>query len=152
MAISREEAAALCAQVYALVKECPAGRVTTYGALGAVLGHPRGARMIGWIMNVTPRALNVPAHRVVSKEGALTGGWAFGSRENMRRLLEAEGVAFSATGRVEMARHLWDPQRDLSEEQRAAALRSAHAAQVLPPAHLLRQLNDDPASPFKDPA
>ena len=148
MAISREEAAALCAQVYALVKECPAGRVTTYGALG----HPRGARMIGWIMNVTPRALNVPAHRVVSKEGALTGGWAFGSRENMRRLLEAEGVAFSATGRVEMARHLWDPQRDLSEEQRAAALRSAHAAQVLPPAHLLRQLNDDPASPFKDPA
>ena len=45
MAISNEETAKLCAQVYALVRACPSGRVTTYGGLGKAVGYPRGARM-----------------------------------------------------------------------------------------------------------
>ena len=83
MAITNEDAAKLSSQVYALVRACPPGRVTTYGALGKALGHPRGARMIGWIMNETPDRLSVPAQRVISKDGTLTGGWAFGGVEAM---------------------------------------------------------------------
>jgi methylated-DNA-protein-cysteine methyltransferase-like protein len=149
MTISREEAAGLCSRVYALVRACPAGRVTTYGWLAAALGYPRGARMVGWIMNVTPRSLDVPAHRVISKDGALTGGWAFGSRERMQSLLEAEGIGFTPQGRVDMARFGWDPVRDLNEQERQAILDGAASLTVVPPAGLLRQLSEDPASPFK---
>src|SRR5205085_5747630 len=83
LAITNEDAAKLSSQVYALVRACPAGRVTTYGAIGKALGHPRGARMIGWIMNETPDRLAVPAQRVISKDGTLTGGWAFGGVEGV---------------------------------------------------------------------
>jgi methylated-DNA-protein-cysteine methyltransferase-like protein len=149
MAISREEAAALCARVYAFVRACPSGRVTTYGWLAAALGYPRGARMVGWIMNVTPRSLDVPAHRVVGKDGALTGGWAFGSRERMQSLLEAEGIVFTPQGRIDMSRFGWDPSRDLDDAQRQTVLEGAATLIVLPPARLLGQLSGDPASPFK---
>ncbi len=150
MAITRDEAARLCANVYALVKACPSGRVTTYGWVAAALGYPRGARMVGWIMNVTPQALDVPAHRVVGKDGALTGGWAFGSRERMQHLLEAEDVTFTPQGRVEMARYAWDPTRDLDEESLKAVIEGAATLNVLPPAGLLRLLSEDAASPFKN--
>ncbi len=49
-----EQIAMLSARVFALVRACPAGRVTTYGALAKTVGYPRGARMVGWIMNETP--------------------------------------------------------------------------------------------------
>ncbi|MDE3230279.1 MAG: MGMT family protein, partial [Chloroflexota bacterium] len=82
--VTRDEVARLMARVYALVRACPAGRVTTYGAIGAALGYPRGARMIGWIMNETPKDADIPAQRVVSAKGVLTGSWAFGQRGRMR--------------------------------------------------------------------
>ncbi len=148
MAIGTEEAAALCARVYALVKACPAGRVTTYGLLGAALGYAQGARVVGWIMNETPAALEVPAQRVVSKDGTLTGGWAFGGQEQMRALLEAEGVGFDAKGRVNMKAHEWDPARDLDDAERERVLADAVNLPVEPSANLLRLLNRDPASPF----
>ena len=151
MAISTEDAARLCAQVYALVKACPPGRVTTYGALGAALGYPRGARMVGWIMNVTPKELAVPAQRVVSKDGTLTGGWAFGGKEQMRALLEAEGVTFDDRGRVAMRRHERNPATDLDDAERERILAGAADLAVEPPVQLLRQLNRDPASPFSEP-
>ena len=151
MSITREEAAQLCAEVYALVRACPTGRVTTYGWLAAALGYTRGARMVGWIMNVTPRALDVPAQRVVGKDGALTGGWAFGSRDRMQALLQAEGVVFTADGRVDMARCGWDPSHDLDAGARQTIREGAGALTVLPPARLLGQLNEDAASPFRDP-
>ena len=150
MAIGTEDAAALCARVYALVAACPAGRVTTYGALGAALGYPRGARMVGWIMNATPDHLAINAQRVVSKDGTLTGGWAFGGAEAMRALLEAEGVGFDAKGRVNMRAHEWDPGRDLDEAERERILAGSGAYTAEPPAQLLRLLNRDPASPFAE--
>lgn len=150
MAITTAEAAALCARVYALVQPCPAGRVTTYGAIGAALGYPRGARMIGWIMNATPGALGVPAQRVVGKDGTLTGSWAFGGVDAYRALLESEGVSFDDKGRVNMRRHEWDPNRDLTDDDRERILAASAALVVEPPATLLRLLNRDPASPFKD--
>src|SRR3989449_4448625 len=112
---TQKQVATLKAQVFALVNACPAGRVTTYGWIGKALGYPRGARMIGWIMNETPQG--VPAQRVINSKGELSGSWAFGQRGRMRQLLEAEGIVFSADERVDMKRYGWDPSRDLSEEE-----------------------------------
>ena len=148
MAISNGEAAKLCAQVYALVRACPAGRVTTYGGIGKAVGFPRGARMIGWIMNETPDRAGIPAQRVIAKDGKLSGGWAFGGVEAMRGLLEGEGVTFDEQGRARMKVHEWDPTRDLSEDELAALLAAADPASYQPPVGLLRLLNRDPASPF----
>ncbi len=150
LAIGTDEAAALCARVYALVAACPAGRVTTYGAIGAALGYPRGARVVGWIMNATPDHLAIGAQRVVSKDGTLTGGWAFGGADRMRALLEAEGVTFDEKGRVRMRAHEWDPSRDLDDAERERLLANAGAYSVEPSAQLLRLLNRDPASPFAE--
>ncbi len=95
--------------VYALVDRIPRGMVTTYGALAMSLGDPRKAREVGWALHAKPKEVAAPAHRVVNREGRLSGGWAFGGQEVQRALLEAEGVTFLPDGRVDMARHLWDP-------------------------------------------
>lgn len=150
MSITKEETASLSARVYALVKACPQGRVTTYGWIAGALGYPRGARMVGWIMAATPAHLNVPAQRVIGKDGTLTGARAFGARDRMRKLLEADGVPFGEDGRVDMQRYGWDPQRDLTPDELDAILASAKNLKASPPENLIRQLNDDPASPFKD--
>jgi methylated-DNA-protein-cysteine methyltransferase-like protein len=147
--ITRDRAALLMAQVYAIVRACPVGRVTTYGAIGAALGYPRGARMIGWIMNETPKGSDVPAQRVVSAKGELTGSWAFGQRGRMRQLLEAESVAFTDAGAVAMKQYSWDPRRDLTQEQLGSLVSGASTAQIEVSDNLMRLLRDDPASPFR---
>ncbi|HEX8981255.1 MAG TPA: MGMT family protein [Ktedonobacterales bacterium] len=147
--ITRDRAAQLMAQVYALVRACPEGRVTTYGAIGAVLGYPRGARMIGWIMNETPKGSDVPAQRVVSAKGLLTGSWAFGQRGRMRQMLEAEGITFDEEGAVDMKRHTWDPRTSLSQSERESLINDASSSGMEVSDNLMRLLRDDPASPFR---
>ncbi len=147
MAISTEDAAALCARVYALVRACPPGRVTSYGAIGKVLGHPRGARMIGWIMNESPEG--VPAQRVINSKGELSGSWAFGQRGRMRQLLEAEGIVFSPDERVDLKRYGWDPSRDLTEEELKRILDNADSTSATPSQRLLNLLQNDTASPMR---
>ena len=49
----------------------------------------------------------VPCHRVVNREGRLAPAFAFGGVDEQRRMLEAEGVAVSPEGYVDMAQHLW---------------------------------------------
>lgn len=142
-----EQTARLMDQVFALVRACPVGRVTTYGWIGKALGYPRGARMIGWIMNETPEG--VPAQRVINSKGELSGSWAFGQRGKMRKLLEAEGITFSDDERVDLKRYGWDPSRDLSAEELKhivdqAANPSAHASP-----RLLSLLRNDMASPLR---
>jgi methylated-DNA-protein-cysteine methyltransferase-like protein len=143
---TNEKAGTLKAQVFALVRACPAGKVTTYGWIGKALGYPRGARMIGWIMNES--AEGVPAQRVINSKGELSGSWAFGQRGRMRNLLEAEGVTFSENERVDLKRYGWDPSRDLSEEELQRIL--ADATSVAPSPRLLNLLQNDAASPFRD--
>ena len=142
-----EQTATLKAQVYALVQACPAGRVTTYGWLGKAVGYPRGARMIGWIMNESPEG--VPAQRVINSKGELSGSWAFGQRGRMRQLLEAEGILFSADERVDLKRYGWDPSRDLTEEELKRILDNAHSTSVTPSQRLLNLLQNDAASPMR---
>lgn len=149
--VTQEEVATLVAKVYALVRACPAGRVTTYGWIGATLGYPRGARMIGWIMNESPRWESVPAQRVISAKGELTGSWAFGQRGRMRQLLETEGVTFNPEGLVDVKRYGWDPRRDLNDTEREQILTTAAQQRdtVEVSDRLMALLLDDPASPFR---
>src|SRR5881397_3909936 len=138
-----EQTATLKAQVYALVQACPAGQVTTYGWLGKALGYPRGARMIGWIMNETPEG--VPAKRVINSKGELSGSWAFGQKGRMRKLLEAEGIGFSENERVDLKRYGWDPSRDLSEEELRNILNNASDVHYEVSERLLGLMRNDPA-------
>jgi methylated-DNA-protein-cysteine methyltransferase related protein len=142
-----DQVATLKAQVFALVKACPSGRVTTYGWIGRAIGYPRGARMIGWIMNESPNG--VPAQRVINSKGELSGSWAFGQSGTMRQLLEAEGIVFSAEERVDMKRYGWDPSRDLTEEELKHILNDALNAPVKASERLLYLMRTDPASPLR---
>ena len=103
--------------------------------------------MIGWIMNETPEG--VPAQRVINSKGELSGSWAFGSPDRMRQLLEAEGIIFSADGRVDLKRYGWDPSRDLSEEELGRILGDADTTSVAINTRLLSLLRNDPASPLR---
>ena len=143
-----DQVATLKAQVFALVKACPSGRVTTYGWIGKALGYPRGARMIGWIMNESTNG--VPAQRVINSKGELSGSWAFGQSGTMRQLLEAEGIVFSAEERVDMKRYGWDPTRDLTEEALQHILDEATSTPVKASERLLYLMRTDPASPLRN--
>jgi methylated-DNA-protein-cysteine methyltransferase-like protein len=96
-------------EVYALVRSIPVGKVTTYGTIALALGTPRRARQVGQALAGMSEYDDAPAHRVVNCSGVLTGEHAFGPPGTMRSLLEAEGVTFREDGRVDMARHAWEP-------------------------------------------
>lgn len=142
-----EQGETLLARVFALVRACPAGRVTTYGALAKAVGYPRGARMVSWIMNETPEG--VPAQRVINSKGELSGSWAFGSPNLMRQLLEAEGIDFSEDGRVDLKRYGWEPMRDLSSEELQGILDHANDRQYEASTKLVNLMRNDPASPLR---
>jgi methylated-DNA-protein-cysteine methyltransferase-like protein len=144
---TREQTTDLMARVFAVVRACPAGRATTYGWIGKALGYPRGARMIGFIMHECPK--DVPAQRVINSKGELTGSWAFGERDRMRRLLETEGIVFNESGHVDLKRYGWDPSRDLSPIELTEILAAASDSDVTVNPRLLHLLRDDPASPFR---
>ena len=140
------------AEVFALVRACPAGRVTTYGWLAAAIGMPGHARLVGWIMNGIPAEARVPAHRVVNRAGVLTGAWAFGHPDTMAGLLRAEGVAFDDKGRVVMKQHAWDPLADLDSDELAEILAGALADAANLPApsdDLPEALRRDVSGPFR---
>ncbi|MGZ3618082.1 MAG: MGMT family protein [Ktedonobacteraceae bacterium] len=143
-----EQAATLAARVFALVRACPVGRVTTYGWLAKTVGYPRGARMVGWIMNESPQG--VPAQRVINSKGELSGSWAFGQSDTMRQLLEAEGIVFSSNDRVDMKRYGWDPTRDLTEEALKQILDDASNSPFKPSERLIYLMRTDPASPLRN--
>ncbi|GCE45574.1 methylated-DNA-protein-cysteine methyltransferase-like protein [Thermosporothrix hazakensis] len=140
----------LMQRVFALVQACPPGRVTTYGWLAKAIGYPKGSRMVGWIMHEASGG--VPAQRVINSKGELSGSWAFGERGKMRRLLEDEGVVFSANDRVDVKRYGWDPLRDLSEDERERIFAEAAALPVTVSRRLLLLLRTDAASPLRDQA
>jgi len=143
----QEHVTTLLARTFALVKACPAGRVTTYGWIGKALGYPRGARMIGWFMHESPAG--VPAQRVINSKGELSGSWAFGSPDRMRQLLEEEGIVFSEQGRVDMKRYGWDPSHDLSQEELRSILEEASQTHYEASPKLLGMMRRDPSSPLR---
>jgi methylated-DNA-protein-cysteine methyltransferase-like protein len=143
---SSQQVSELAARVFALVRACPIGRVTTYGWLAKSVGYPRGARMVGWIMNETPEG--VPAQRVINSKGELSGSWAFGERGRMRQLLEDEGIVFTDE-HVDLKRYGWDPSRELSAEELKRILDDAAGDSVGVSEKLLYLMQHDVASPFR---
>ena len=88
----------------------PKGRVTSYGAIARYLGSGRSARMVGWAMNVSHQQHPpVPAHRVVNRNGQLSGKMHFGDPEQMERLLQKEKIQVIADTIVDFDQHFWDP-------------------------------------------
>lgn len=99
----------------------PYGRVTSYGAIARYLGTAGSARMVGWAMNhstvvppyvagkshINPQA--VPAHRVVNRNGMLTGKHHFGGSDIMRQLLESEGIEIIDDKVQNFEKLFWDP-------------------------------------------
>ena len=79
-------------RVYAVVRQVPCGKVTTYGAIARFLGAPKSARTVGYAMNAAHHLEDVPAHRVVNRIGMLTGKHHFGGINTMQQLLESEGI------------------------------------------------------------
>lgn len=101
-------------QVFAVVRLIPKGRVTSYGAIAAALGTKLSARMVGWAMNASHITKpKVPAHRVVNRNGLLSGKMHFRYPEQMQELLEKEGVKVVDDQVQDFGERFWDPAKEL---------------------------------------
>ncbi len=100
--------------VYAVARQIPPGRVTSYGAIAACLGTKLSARMVGWAMNGSDKVKpTVPAHRVVNRVGLLSGKINFKPPEKMEQLLKKEGVLVKNDTVVNFKEKFWDPAESL---------------------------------------
>ncbi len=98
-------------KVWNVARTIPEGRVTTYGAIASFLGTTGSARMVGWALNACHHAQPpVPAHRVVNRNGLLTGKFHFGGISAMQQLLEAEGVEVKDDRIVNFSKLFWKPE------------------------------------------
>ncbi len=96
--------------VFEVARQIPKGRVTSYGAIAACLGSKSSARMVGWAMNGCHHSkLKVPAHRVVNRNGMLTGKFHFSPPEKMELLLKKEGIKVKNDQVVDFKKLFWDP-------------------------------------------
>jgi methylated-DNA-protein-cysteine methyltransferase-like protein len=97
-------------RVYAVVREVPYGRVTSYGAIANYLSTKEASRMVGWAMNNSHILSNpIPAHRVVNRNGVLTGKHHFPGKNLMKELLENEGIDIVNDTIVDFSKVFWDP-------------------------------------------
>jgi len=100
--------------VWDVARQIPRGRVTSYGAIANYLGTKLSARMVGWAMNGAFHAKpKVPAHRVVNRNGMLSGKAHFSPPEKMQQLLEKEKIKVVDDTIVDFDKHFWDPAKEL---------------------------------------
>ena len=97
-------------RVYEVTRQIPYGKVTSYGAIAKVLGASRSARMVGWAMNASHNLEDVPAHRVVNRNGLLTGKHHFDGTNLMQQLLESEGIVVIDNKIIDFEKHFWMPE------------------------------------------
>lgn len=96
-------------KVYEITKQIPFGKVTTYGAIANKLGSPQAARLVGYALNASKKAEDIPAHRVVNRKGLLTGKIHFDGTNLMQQLLESEGITIKNNQIQNLENHLWIP-------------------------------------------
>lgn len=97
-------------KVYEVARQIPHGRVTSYGAIAEYLGSKGSARMVGWAMNnAHGQPENIPAHRVVNRNGLLSGKHHFGGRNMMKDLLEGEGIVIEEDQIINFNDVFWHP-------------------------------------------
>ena len=99
--------------VFEVVKLIPSGRATSYGAIANYLGAKSGSRMVGWAMNSAHSNPDIPAHRVVNRNGLLTGKMHFNSPSLMQELLEKEGIKVVDDKIENFSLIFWNPSEEL---------------------------------------
>jgi len=100
--------------VWDVARQIPKGRVTSYGAIAKYLGTGMSARMVGWAMNgISSATFKVPAHRVVNRNGMLSGKVHFNPPESMQQQLEKEKIKVVDDTIVDFDKHFWDPAIEL---------------------------------------
>lgn len=95
--------------VYAIVRLIPRGKVTTYGAIAKSLGTAKSSRMVGWAMNAAHNQKDIPAHRVVNRNGLLTGKMHFETPTEMEELLKSDGILVKDDKIINFKEHYWNP-------------------------------------------
>ena len=96
--------------VYRVVRKIPFGRVTTYGAIAKFIGSPSSSRVVGWALNSSHNDSSIPAHRVVNRNGLLTGKHHFFGHDLMKQLLQNEGVRVIDNHVQEFETKFWKPE------------------------------------------
>lgn len=94
-------------KIYEAVKLIPCGKVSSYGEIARLVGHPRCARQVGWALHRNPQPGIIPCHRVVFADGSLSPAFAFGGANQQHELLANEGVTFTADNKVDMKKHFY---------------------------------------------
>ncbi len=82
--------------------------------------------MVGWALHNCRDEISELAHRVVNRNGELSGGWAWGHPDIMKALLEDDGVTFVAEYQVDLAKHLWEPDTVDPSADRSATPNEVH--------------------------
>jgi methylated-DNA-protein-cysteine methyltransferase-like protein len=101
-------------KVYEVTRMVPHGRITSYGAIARFLGSGQSARMVGWALNSChTRQDFIPAHRVVNRNGLLTGKHHFGNSSTMQQLLQNEGLIIEDNRIINFHENFWDPIKEL---------------------------------------
>ncbi len=100
-------------KVYEVTKLIPFGRVTSYGAIAKYLGAARSARMVGWALNASHLDDSIPAHRVVNRNGLLSGKHHFKGSNLMQQLLENENIRVENNQIIDFKKCYWDPNIEL---------------------------------------
>ena len=101
-------------KVYQVTRLIPYGKVTSYGAIARYLGTAQSARMVGWALNKSFSGGEfIPAHRVLNRNGLLTGKHHFGGSNTMQQLLENEGHTIIDNQLTDFNKHFWDPMKEL---------------------------------------
>lgn len=103
-------------KVYTVVRLIPKGKVTSYGAIATFLGASKSARLVGYAMNASHQLEDVPAHRVVNRNGVLTGKYHFSTTDAMQRLLEEENVTVINDKIENFKKHFWHPADHLNQD------------------------------------
>ncbi len=94
-------------KIYEVVRQIPFGKVTTYGRIAELVGGKSGARMVGYALNNRGNDETIPAHRVVNRNGLLTGKMHFSPPELMQKLLEQEGFEIVNDQIINFEENLW---------------------------------------------
>ena len=117
--------------VHAVVRKIPRGRVTSYGAIAEYLGSKGSSRMVGYAMHASFSAKpKVPAHRVVNRNGLLTGKNQFRTPTQMQELLEKEGIKIKNNQVKDFKKLFWNPNEELGDFLRGKLLRKISNSQL----------------------
>jgi methylated-DNA-protein-cysteine methyltransferase-like protein len=97
-------------RVYQVARQIPVGKVTSYGAIARAIGSAQSSRMVGYAMNASHNLHDIPAHRVVNRNGLLTGKHHFEGTTLMQQLLENEGIQVVNNQIQDFDKHFWTPE------------------------------------------